>query len=138
MADSPEYTNTIEDFIRSGSSNKISYDKFSIFEKVDSLYLITHNVLDDYIRELKQLAKTVNLGDSLDKYIYKPKLLSYDVYGTPELYFVILALNDMCDAKQFNKQKIKMLKVDKMEEVLSYIYQSQSHILDLNNTKIQG
>lgn len=137
--DNSEFTSTIEEFIRSKSNDIISYDKFSIFEKVNSIYMITHNVLNDYIVELKRLALTVALTDEqFDKYQYKPKLLAYDIYGTPELYFVILAINDMCDVKQFSKRKIKMIKVDKLQEVLSYIYQSQSNILNLNNTNIMG
>ena len=52
-------TYTIEEFIAEGSSTEISYDKLSIFENVDGLYLVTHNVLDDYKKEIYQCCRTI-------------------------------------------------------------------------------
>ena len=132
-------TYTIEEFIAEGSSTEISYDKLSIFENVDGLYLVTHNVLDDYKKEIDMCCQTVVLSTSeLNKYKYKPKLLAYDIYGSTELFFIILFTNNICDVKDFNRNKIKLLPQDSLETIISYIYESQEAILSKNKANIEG
>ena len=132
-------TYTIEEFIAQGSSTQITYDKLSIFENVDGLYLVTHNVLDDYKKEIDMCCQTVVLSTSeLNKYKYKPKLLAYDIYGSTELFFIILFTNNICDVKDFNRNKIKLLPQDSLETIISYIYESQEAILSKNKANIEG
>ena len=51
------------------------------------------NVINDYMDELKQLAVNVQFDkNQYFKYRFKPKLLCHDVYGNPELYYIILLL----------------------------------------------
>lgn len=132
-------TYTIEEFIAEGSSTEISYDKLSIFENVDGLYLVTHNVLDDYKKEIYQCCRTIVLSTSeMNKYRYKPKLLAYDIYGSTELFFIILFTNNMCDVKEFDKKKLRLLPQDSLEEIISYIYQSQQPFLSKNRQNMEG
>lgn len=132
-------TYTIEEFIAQGSSTQITYDKLSIFENVDGLYLVTHNVLDDYKKEIDMCCQTVVLSTSeLNKYKYKPKLLAYDIYGSTELFFIILFTNNICDVKDFNRNKIKLLPQDSLETIISYIYESQQAVLSKNKANIEG
>ena len=132
-------TYTIEEFIAEGSSTEISYDKLSIFENVDGLYLVTHNVLDDYKKEIDQCCRTIVLSTSeMNKYRYKPKLLAYDIYGSTELFFIILFANNMCDVKEFDKKKLRLLPQDSLEEIISYIYQSQQAFLSKNRQNMEG
>ena len=139
MADvSSEYTYSVEQFIASEDTTLISYNKLSIFEKIDMNYMITHNVLNDYIDELKKASSEYILDDLLYlKYKQKPKLLAYDCYGSTEMYFIILKLNNMYDVKQFNKRTVRLIKKDKLENILSLISQSQSNILRTNKMKIE-
>ena len=132
-------TYTIEEFIAQGSSTQITYDKLSIFENVDGLYLVTHNVLDDYKKEIDMCCQTVVLSTSeLNKYKYKPKLLAYDIYGSTELFFIILFTNNICDVKDFNRNRIKLLPQDSLETIISYIYESQQAVLSKNKANIEG
>lgn len=132
-------TYTIEEFIAEGSSTEISYDKLSIFENVDGLYLVTHNVLDDYKKEIDRCCRTIVLSTSeMNKYRYKPKLLAYDIYGSTELFFIILFTNNMCDVKEFDKKKLRLLPQDSLEEIISYIYQSQQAFLSKNRQNMEG
>lgn len=133
----PEYTYTIEEFISSEQNTQISYDTLCIFEKVNDIYLITHNIINDYIKEIKSASITIEFSDlEYNKYIYKPKLLAYDLYGSTELYFVILKMNGMYDEKQFSKRTIKLIKSAKLRDILSFIYQSENSILQTNRSKI--
>ena len=66
-------------------------------------------------------------------YFYKPKLLCYDIYGNPELYFIILLINDIADVKEFTKSSIKMLKKEHMNTLISYIYNAEKNAMDEHN-----
>ena len=131
----PERCSTISELIESGKNSTFTYDKFCIYEKInDELYVPFKNVLNDYIDELRQLALNVELTNSeYNKYIYKPRLLAYDVYGSTDLYFIILTLNNIFNEKQFDMKKIKMLKPEDLTEVLSEIYNSEKKFIDSGN-----
>lgn len=131
-----EESYSVESFIRSAPSNNLNYESMSFIEKFSSVTMVTHNILTDYIDELYDLSVTVNLSDEeYNRYVYKPKLLAYDLYGSGELYFVILALNDICNVKEFNFRKLRMLKVEDLEQFLSSIYNSERYVLNLNRSK---
>ena len=135
---SSEYTYTVEQFIKSEDSTKLDYNSLAIFQKVNSIYMITHNVINDYMPELKAMCGTVVMSDlEYLKYKQKPKLLAYDCYGSTELYFLILKLNNMYDVKQFDKKSLKMIKKKKLSEVLSYIYEAQNGIITANRMKLE-
>lgn len=119
-------TTTIEDFIEAGKDVTITYYNLSILQQVDNIQYSTENVLYDYMDELSKMAVNVVMTDNeYNKYCYKPKLLSYDVYGSTELYFVILALNNMCDIKDFNIKKLKLINKDVLLQTLEYIYNKE-------------
>lgn len=131
-------TYTIEQFISMGSSEKLSYENFSLFEKDENGNpFLTYNVLNDYLDELNQLADTVLLDNkSYNKYKYKPKLFCYDIYGSQELYFVLLALNGMCSIKEFDAKKIKAIRANILSDALSYIYNAEKNNITKNRNNL--
>ena len=136
MATNPELTTTITDFIVAGkASNNISYVSLSFREQRDGIDFPIVNILKDYLYEFKEKAVTVTLSaNDQYKYKYKPKILANDVYGNPELYFVIMALNNICNVKDFDFKQLKMLSVTDMENYISQIYNSEkANILLYNN-----
>ena len=135
MAIDPRYTHTLIEFIAAGqSSTDLSYSKLSYVEKRDGIDFPVHNIIDDYIDELKEKCLTITLSDSeWIKYRFRPKLLANDVYGTTEAYFLILLLNNICDIKEFYDKSLKMLKKDDLFEALSQIYNVEKDNLILYN-----
>ena len=132
-----EQTTTIEDLILAGKSISIKYPTLSFMDFMSNGTQISiFNVVNDYIKELESACITVELTrDQQNTYFYKPKLLCRDVYGNPELYFVILLMNDMADVKEFTKPKIKMLKKGYMSQLLSDIYNSEKAAINAYNNK---
>ena len=132
-----EQTTTIEDLILAGKSISIKYPTLSFMDFMSNGTQISiFNVVNDYIKELESACITVELTkDQQNTYFYKPKLLCRDVYGNPELYFVILLMNDMADVKEFTKPKIKMLKKGYMSQLLSNIYNSEKAAINAYNNK---
>lgn len=135
----PAKTTTVEEFIESGKSNTINYFNLSFIEKLSNgTWVSIMNVVSDYIEELLNVAVNVEFSiKEQNTYFYKPKLLCYDVYGNPELYYIILLMNDMADVKEFTKPVIKMLKKDHMNTLLGYIYNAEKNAINNYNKKIK-
>ena len=93
----PQNTTTIEDFIDSGRGITLSYFNLSFADMMSNgTWVSVLNVVSDYIEELKSVCVNVELTQEQQMaYFYKPKLLCYDVYGNPELYYIILLLNEI-------------------------------------------
>jgi len=125
----PRTATTLSEFISAGSSSAvISFPKLCFCELDDFIKYTVLCVLDDYIYELKQNAKTIIISsDNQQKYHYNPKLLASDIYGSTELYYVIMLINDICDTKQFNLKSgtLKMLTVADMSDFLNKIYTAE-------------
>ena len=139
--DKPEHTYTLEDFIGFKAQDNMTYYNFSILSKSilkDGIIYSKDNVIYNYLDILKGKSKKVKLTDSeYHKYRFKPKLLAYDLYGSTELYFIILALNDTCNIKDFNKRKVRLMFRQDLSDILSQIFNAESNRLYLNRQTIR-
>lgn len=133
----PQKTTTIEEFIESGNGVTLTYFNLSFLDMVSNgTWVAIRNAVSDYMDELRNAAVNVELTyEQQLAYFYKPKLLCYDVYGNPELYFIILLMNDMADIKEFTKPIIKMLKKEHMSELMGYIYNAEIAAMKTYNNK---
>lgn len=134
----PQNTTTIEDFVESGENISISYQHLSFLRVLDNgTSLSMLNVISDYIDEIRNVCVNVSLTQQQQfKYFYKPKLLCTDIYGNPELYYIILLINGITDVKEFTKPVIKMPRKKHMSELISMIYNSNKKDIDnFNNDK---
>ena len=136
-ASKPSNSYTVEQFIALGRGVSITYDAFSYKEILSNgTESSVLNVINDYLTEINDYVVEVHLdNDEYRKYRYKPKLLCNDIYGNPELYFIILLINDMADVKEFNKRTFKMLSRDNMSLLTSYIYNAEYRAIDAYNTQ---
>lgn len=141
-ATSPQESYTLQQFIDLRDSDNITYAQYSIFERSlenSELVYSIDNIIYTYMDELKDAMKVVTVTlDQKIKYAYKPKLLSFDVYGSVECYFVLLALNGKCNLKEFDleEQWFYALKPVDMNRLMSEIYTAESEHLTLNRTTL--
>ena len=129
----PRTTHTLSEFLSAGSkSSIITYTKLCFLEN----NYIVKNIIDDYLYELSYQAVSIQLTDAeFIKYKYKPKLLSSDVYGTTDLYYMLLKLNNLYSIKQFNINPVLMLKKNDITTLLANIYNAESaSITKFNST----
>ena len=133
----PQDTTTIEDFIESGNGVTITYPNLSFIDMMSNgTWAAVLNVVNDYIDELRDICVNVKLTTEQQFiYHYKPKLLCYDIYGNPELYYIILLINDMADVKEFTKPIIKMPRKNDMSTLLTYIYNAERAAIAAYNSK---
>ena len=138
-----EETYTVEDFIELGKEiDDIQYSKFAILAKASAdvanpILYATHNLIYDYEDEFKNATLTIDMTDAeYNKYRFKPKLLSYDVYGSTEIFFVVLFINGMCSIKDFDRKTIKLIKKDTMIRLLEEIYNAEQNYLLSNRSSV--
>lgn len=143
MANSdPAKTYKVEDFIDMQENDSFTYATMALYMQsiVDkTIVYSSDNVLYDYLEEIKGKAVDYTFSDSeYMKYKYRPKLLAYDIYGSTELYFVILAMNNTCNIKDFNKRTIKMLYKSDMSDLLNAIVSAEKNRISLNRESIKS
>ena len=134
----PALTYTLDQFIAMKSSDDMTYNNFSIYEKIDGQNILESNLIDEYLDELVALCSIVQLSpEEIKKYKYAPDLLAYDVYGSVQLDFVILAANDMVDPKDFNLRKLKLPTVSKLRSFLNDVYSTNTNWITKNRYDLQ-
>lgn len=135
----PQLATTTTEFIETGrNSNVTRYPHFIMQESFEGINYTVYNVLDDYLYDFKQRAVHCKLSpEEKNKYKFKPRLLSYDIYKTTELYYIILAINDMWTDKQFTLSNgyVYMMRKEDMTEMLSEIQRNESKTIKIYNSK---
>lgn len=126
----PMYTHTLAEFINAYNNRSVVpiYESYCYQQQSGNIKYVVKNVLDDYMYELKKLAINIELtNDEIVKYNYKPKLLSADIYGLTDFYYIILLLNGICDVKQFHDiNPIKLISSTDLGNYLSSITTNES------------
>lgn len=131
----PNKTSTIEEFIRFKDDATVSYNNLSFRDRYDNIIYPIKNIIDDYHDELMALTKDITLNDmEYIKYRYRPRLLANDIYENPDLDFIILAINGICNMKEFDSPNIKLIRVDELEEFLTTIYNANKKDIDVYNS----
>lgn len=131
----PSLTFTLDDFISMQVSDDMTYYNFSILEVIDGVEHLDLNIVEEYLDELKDQSVYVVLTDEeYVKYKYNPDLLSYTLYGSVQLDFVILLLNDMYDPKEFTKKTLRLVYASALSEFLSTIYSKEQGWIQQNRS----
>jgi len=131
----PNKTSTIEEFIRFKDDATVSYNNLSFRDRYDNIIYPIKNIIDDYHDELMALTKDIILNEmEYIKYRYRPRLLANDIYENPDLDFIILAINGICNMKEFDSPNIKLIRVDELEEFLTTIYNAHKKDIDVYNS----
>lgn len=135
MAEEYEPSNAyrLSEEVTTGKNVEFSHSNFQfkvnddgVIHSYASLFSKYHHILTPYIID------TVLSDEEYHKYYQKPKLLSTDLYGTPELWSGILYINNMVSVANFTKKKIKVFSsniLTVMREIMT-IYND-----DLTNNK---
>ena len=138
----PAETYTLDQFISMKNSDKITYRNYSILQpSLDdpSIVYSVDNIIYSYMDELKSYRKLVSVSElEKIKYRYKPKLLAYDCYGSTEIYFVLLAINNMCNIKEFDLKDNTFwgLTPSDMVELMNSIYRAEQQYITLNRNAL--
>lgn len=131
-------THTINEFISMGlnSSDKNTYKDLSYYETRDGKEFVIKQILDDSLEDLLNNCVEINLTEKeARKYKFNPKMLSYDLYGTTKLFYIIMRLNGICNVHEFSlsSRKLKLLPSSVMSNAISSIYKEEKFSMNLYN-----
>ena len=129
----PALTYTLDDFISMQISDDMTYYNFSILEVIDGVEHLDSNLVEIYLEELKSKCIPVQFSEEqLKKYKYNADLLAYDLYGSVQLDFVILLLNDMYDPKEFTKKNVILPHSSTLSKFLNDVYSKEEGYIQQN------
>lgn len=102
---------TLNDIIY--KNDRYDVNKITYFTETDdgSLIIRDTDLFDTYMRYIWTYVQTVTVSSYQRQYYRcRPHLLSYDIYGTPELAWLIIRLNDQeCPSKFHLKATMKLI-----------------------------
>lgn len=109
---------TIQSIIEEGKENRLTSHDLSfknvIEDSTGNKFVVNmSSIFDKYYDILLQHAVVAILSeDDYLKYRYKPKVLSKDIYGTRDLHFLLLRLNNITSVTQFDFKEVKVFTND--------------------------
>lgn len=135
---------TITQQIVTGKNLKISNKEIQLQQlvKLDNrnvLLLNVFTILSKYRYHLKNFIRTYKMNDiDATKYRYKPFMLSYNLYGTIELGYMLLSINHMTSAAEFVDldQGVKLFTSDIIDFLNEMIIKEKTILTD-NRTAIR-
>lgn len=134
---------TMTEQIRVGKDIELSIANFHTKDvchvKADEKIVVnTLSILNDYMKFLDQYITTAYLNSKeVQKYRFKPKLLSYDLYGTIEYYPHILRINNMDSISDFDDIAVLKLFSNGALNFLNEVYLKEEQKVDDNMTQIK-
>lgn len=129
----PALTYTLDDFISMQIYDDMTYYNFSILEVINGVEHLDSNLVEIYLEELKSQCISVQFSEEeLKKYKYNADLLAYDLYGSVQLDFVILLLNDMYDPKEFTKKNVILPHSSTLSKFLNDVYSKEEGYIKQN------
>lgn len=126
-------THTIQEFISRKYEDELTYRNFSIVDYADNIELLDRNLFSEYMPLLMNTCtKYPFTADEYRRYKYAPDLLSFDLYNTTQLDFILLMINDMVDPKEFNLKTVKLPNARALTLALSDILSVNSGFIEQN------
>lgn len=133
-----DQTITVQDFIALRPSDEITYYNYSILEYLNGYDMFITNLLYDYEDELQDISVVVTLTDiEKAKYRYKPYLFAYDVYGSTELKFIVMMMNNIIDPKEFDFDKVRLIKPSDLTTLLNRMNAVNEEYINNNRSKLK-
>lgn len=117
---------TIQELIDSVNDMEISYRNLHtnvyIKNKDDIIKIPYKSIIMEYLPYFKSSVVELKLGpEEAPKYKFKPKKLSYDLYGTTELWSALLELNQLYSIIEFDKEVYKVFEPKEFMKLLNEV-----------------
>jgi hypothetical protein len=87
---------------------RLSFKTVLAISKTTALKLNTRAIFTDYMYHLRndQCSYIIFTEEKARRYMYKPKLLAYALYGSTDFYQLIMRLNHMKSVADFTMEKL--------------------------------
>ena len=133
---------TLSNFIREYGVEELRVDAFHLKEVFfqdgmnHKIVVNGDNIADKYAIELEENKKTVEFTTKeYYKYRFNPKVLSYDLYGTTEIWFFILMANEIYTISEFDFKKLKLFDASIISK-LNRMLELDKEFLEINSMEV--
>lgn len=118
---------TIQDIINAGKELKLCNRELSLKSVIsnssgEKFIINITNLFEQYYEILLENTVVVTLtDDEYLKYRFKPKVLSFDLYGTIELHYLLLRLNNVYSVTNFDFTELRVFNtniLDLLNEIM--------------------
>ena len=134
MANNPSNKEkTIFNELQQMPSDIWSLDNLVIYCKYNNSVIVPYaNILDDYrdYFEMNDFIEEIPLDK---KYWYSPTMFAEDFYGTPDLDFLVLYFAKKTSLFEFNTDKIKVLKPERLIDINKIIVANKDKVKESKN-----
>ena len=128
---------TIKEYHKNYNNLDVSYDSLYYKDLANltsdaKAILLSECVLDDYAGDLAEIVVSKTLTpEEQRKYYYNPQVLSYDLYGTTQFWSLLLDLNDMTSATEFNRSTINVYD-GRLTTLINAVFALEEKMLNIN------
>jgi len=128
--DSSKHSMTLDGSIELAKENILTISKLS--EKInfdDQFITVDRNILEKYKNYLDEFCIWLALPE---EYYYKPEYVAEKIYGTVDLWYLVLWMAQVPSAMEFNKEVIRVFDPSKIR-VINYIINRDYDNVTYNN-----
>lgn len=119
----------IDRFIQDGKNNTISlknfYDTILVGDAEDDTNIYRIPIDDFFLKYHKELEPSITVMTCDESYFYKPKLFSYQYYGTTELWLALLRVNGIVSTCNFNYPFIRVYEPYRAMEIIKTYFKRE-------------
>ncbi|ALN97728.1 hypothetical protein Bp8pS_049 [Bacillus phage vB_BpuM-BpSp] len=112
--------------------NKLTLDYSSKYYKIDDTIVFGVNILKKYEHIIKNYLIDYQISKDL---FYRPEYVSYDVYGTTDLWYLVLFVNDIMKPVQLNYSNIKLFDPSYINIINDIIEKESEEMFNYENPK---
>lgn len=130
---------TLTDFIRYGKTSSFSIPQVSFLMKDENnIVYLDEVVYAKYSKLLMDESAIIDLTTTeYNLYRLDPKRLSTDLYGTPNLYHLILFLNNVSEF-EFDLKRIRLLNYSSVTNILKLILSHEENNINKSIASCMG
>lgn len=137
----PAKTFTLETFSSLKDQDEMTYRNLSILRHQFGIEFAEDNIIDYYMGELKSICTAADEIDFSERvrYRYAPDLLSYDLYGTTQLDWLIMLCNGIIDPKDFDMKANVIYAPTRttLKKFLSRVFNAEGNWIDINRHEVK-
>lgn len=135
----PYERNTMDEYVEEGLNLQFSRASNLFRTKVgNSIIAPYQTIVCRYYDSLKSyITQKTFTDEEFAKYKYNPRFLSYDLYGTPELWADLLYINNMVSVTAFKKQTINIFTTSIIDALIEIRLIIENDLID-NKSEIEG
>ena len=121
-------------YVREGENLIFSRSTNTFKTKTNDVITPQQTIVCRYYDSLKPYIVTKTFTeDEKRRYRFNPRFLSYDLYGTPELWAELLYINNMVSVTEFKKDTVKVFTTDIINALVEIKLIIENDLIDNKN-----